>query len=149
MDGPTRRQSALVARLAPPRWYHPASGGALALLVASLATRLPAVVVAAVLVYVAALYVLPRAYRRSTGVWYTGVVPPEPLRWSRLLTWTSVGAVVAGAVLGSTPVAWAAVVVAVAAYVAVQRLGARFDAELRSALLLDPEVGFTIEEVDD
>lgn len=148
MDGPTGRQTALVARLAPPRWYHPASGGALALLVASFATGLPAVVVAAVVGYVGALYVLPRACRRSTGVWYTGTVPPAPLRWSRRLTWTSVAAVLLGAVLGSTALAPAAAVVALAAYALVQVLGTRFDAELRAALLLDPEVAFKVEETE-
>ena len=146
MDGPAARRSALVDRLTPPRWYHPAQGGALALLVASFATGTPPLVVAALVTYLVALNHLPKAYRRATGVWLAGEPPPTTRRWARGLAATAFGAVFVGAVCLSNDAPVLALIVAGLAYALVQVLGRRFDTELRARLREDPDVFHLIEE---
>ena len=146
VDGPAARRAALVDRLTPPGWYHPAQGGALALVVASFATRSAPVVTAALLLYLAALNVLPRACRRATGVWFTGEIPDRARRLARALVATAVGGILLGGVAASYESAALALAGAVVAYVLVQVLGRRFDAELRAHLRCDPEVFLTLEQ---
>lgn len=149
MTGPAARRAALVDRLATPSWYHPAQGGALALVVTAFGTRSSPVIAAALALYVVALNVLPRAYRRATGVWFVGTTPPSARRTARLLVVTAVGGLLFGAVAASFESLVMAVVGAVVAFALVQLLGRRFDRELRAALLQDPEAAFQIEEADE
>ena len=137
----------LVDRLVTPRWYHPVSGAALAVLVAAFATRTFAVVGMAGVLYTVTLFVLPRAYRRVVGVWVVGASPEGARRVGRLLARTCTATVLVGLLSLASPVLrLLAVVAAVVAYVAVQVLGRRFDEALREGLRHDPEVGFKIEE---
>ena len=146
MDGPAARRAALVDRLAPPAWYHPAQGASLALVVASFATRNAPVITLALLLYVGALSALPRACRRATGVQFTGAIPPPARRVARALVGTAVAGVLVGGVAASYDSAALALAGAVVAFVLVQVLGRRFDAMLRAHLRHDPDVFLTIEQ---
>lgn len=136
----------LADRLVTPRWYHPVQGGALALLVASFATRRLAVVAAAALLYAVVLVVLPHAYRRSTGVWVDAPTPPQAARVARSLGWTALVALVVALVTAGVGLWPVPLVAAVLAFWRTQVLGARFDDALREELRADPEIGFKIEE---
>jgi hypothetical protein len=136
----------LADRLVTPWWYHPTLGGALALFVASFATRSLVVVGAGALVYLAALVSLPRLYRRATGVWVQDHTPGRAQRWARALGFSAVGCLVVGmtaAAVGAWPVT---LLVAAVAFGTTQVFGRRFDEELREELRADPEIGFKIEE---
>lgn len=136
----------LADRLVTPRWYHPVQGAALALVVASFATRLFAVVAAGVVLYGVVLVVLPHLYRRSTGVWVDAETPPQARRVARALGWTALAALVVAVVTAGVGLWPVPLVAAVAAYWRTQVLGARFDDALREELRADPEIGFKIEE---
>lgn len=147
MDGPAARRAALVDRLTAPAWYHPAQGGMLALPVASFGTSSSPVIAGALIAYLFALNLLPRACRRATGVWFTGVTPPRARRVGRALVATAVGGLLLGAVAASYGAAVLALVTALVAFGLVQVLGRRFDVTLREELRQDPEVALLIEEV--
>lgn len=143
-------RSDLADRLVTPWWYHPALGGALALLIASFATRTPPLIAAAIALYFVSLVALPRLYRRATGIWVTGLTARRARRWAVALGCTAGVGLVLGLVLGYTdPVRLLGPVVAVAVFVLVQVFGRRFDDELREELRADPEAAFKVEESDD
>jgi hypothetical protein len=145
--GLTGRRDELAARLVTPRWYHPVAGLAIALVVASFATRNGFVVLAAAVLYVASLIALPRLYRRATGVWVSGVPHAATRTWGRRLGWSGAAGVLLGLVSSFRPFLWPlGAVAAVAVFVATQLLGKRFDAALRAELLADPDAVFRIED---
>jgi hypothetical protein len=136
----------LADRLVTPWWYHPVLGGALALLVASFATRRLLVVAVAAVLYVAVLVTLPHAYRRSTGVWVDAPTPPQARHWARALGWTAAAALLVAVVAAGVGLWAVALAAAVAAFWTTQVFGRRFDDALREELRRDPEIGFKIEE---
>ena len=131
-------RAGLADRLVTPRWYHPVQGGSLALLVASFATRRGAVVAGVVLLHLVTLYVLPRAYRRATGVWVDGPVPPRARRSARALGWTGAVGIGLGTLSTIGPLGPLALVAAAAVFVLTQVLGRRFDEDLREELRAGP-----------
>lgn len=138
-DGPTPGPRSAADRLATPWWYHPWLGVVLALLITSFAAASTPLLLTAVALCAASLYLLPRAYRRSTGVWLDGEVPPAARNQARALGRTCTGGVVLGLVVsGVGPLRPLAYVMALVVLVLVQVLGRRYDALLRSAVREDP-----------
>lgn len=143
----TTTRGELADRLVTPWWYHPVLAAAVAFLTLSWTTGKGVVVLAAVAVYGTALVVLPRLYRRTTGVWVTGLPQRRARRWGRRLGWACAGAVFLGIVSSVSTALWPlGVGAAVAVSVLVPVLGRRFDEELRAELREDPHGHLRLEE---
>lgn len=137
----------LLDRLVTPAWYHPAVASVLALLVASWVTRSFPVVVGALLLWFVAAAVLPRVYRRATGVQYAGDNPPEAARAARRLALTVAGGLVVGVVSTAGPLWPLALVAAAVCFGLTVRYGRAYDTALRAGLESDPERAALLEDL--
>ncbi len=128
-------RAAAADRLVTPWWYHLTLGVMLAVYVVGLTLGGPLLDLLFLAVLFAGLYLLVRAYRRTTGVWIDGLQSGPARRWSYAMG-GSVFVVALAAVIVPrlTDTVWPMYVLAGLLVPVTVVLGGRFDAAVRREL---------------
>ena len=128
-------RAAAADRLVTPWWYHPVLGLLVAGYVVAFSLGDTLVRSIALLVFLAGVTGLVRAYRRLTGVWLAGHEAGRASRWAYAMGATiGVLMVVSLVIAWTTSLTWPTWVIAAVVGVAMVVLGRRFDVALRAQL---------------
>lgn len=128
-------RAALADRLITPWWYHPLFGLLIAGYVLACGLGGAAVKIGGVVLLVGGSAALVRVYRRSTGVWVSGLEAGPAGQWVGALGGLTVLAGVAALGIGVlTDLRWPVWCLALAGFAATIVLSRRFDTALRAQL---------------